>query len=77
MPAGLTSITALAPGNGDYVLAIDAKGGRLALLTSQTSGITLSAEYSVSKLTAASLDVTNGKIYAISGNKLVSYTLPR
>ena len=77
IPTGLQGISAIAPGNGDYILALDTKGSRLALITSQASGLTVSAVYSVPGLAAASLDTAGGKIYAVSGAKLVSYSLPR
>lgn len=77
VPNGLQTISALAPGNGDYLLVIDSKGGRLALLNSGGASLNLSAQYKVTGLKAAALDIASGKIYAISGHQLVSFTLPR
>ena len=77
LPPGFTAVSSLTPGNGDYVLAIDSNSGRLALLSSQASGLGLTAVYVTDHATAACLDVATGKIYAIAGSHVVSYSLPR
>lgn len=77
IPSGLEAISSLSPGNGDYLLVTDAKAGRLALINSGGSVLGVSAEYKVAGLKAAALDVNGGRIYAISGHDLLSFTLPR